>query len=253
MPPQLEDTLRSMEEARRYNDWLFSRCAPHIGRRVLDVGAGIGTFTALVAESAHVVALEPDAAFVRHLTMRFAGDNNVTVVQGSASDLSPGAIGKPFDTIVCLNVLEHIPDDVAALEHFCRLLVPGGLLLLLVPAHPRLFGSLDLAMGHERRYREDGLRQLLERAGFEIETLRSVNPLGAVGWFVSARILRRKQIPEAPLRIYDDLVPLVRALDRIRLPVGLSLWAVARRPVASQGETEQRLRKPGSEGVDPGS
>jgi SAM-dependent methyltransferase len=253
MPPQLEDTLRSMEGARRYNDWLFSRCAPHIGRRVLDVGAGIGTFTALVAESAPVLALEPDPAFARHLTTRFAGDSNVTVFQGSASDLSPGAIGKAFDTIVCLNVLEHIPNDTAALEHFRRLLSPGGWFLLLVPAHPFLFGSLDRAMGHERRYRKDGLRELLERAGFEIETLRPVNPLGAVGWFVSARILKRTQIPDVPLRVYDGLVPLVRTLDRIRLPVGLSLWAVARRPAASEGEAEQRLQEPGGEGVDPGS
>jgi SAM-dependent methyltransferase len=240
-PPQLESTLRSMGDARRYNDWLFSRCAPHIGRRVLDVGAGIGTFTALAAERAHVVALEPDSAFATHLTTHFAGDDNVTIVQGAAGDLGPGTIAEPFDTIMCLNVLEHIADDAEALEHFCRLLAPGGVLLLLVPAHPLLFGSLDVAMGHERRYRKDGLGELLERAGFEIETLRTVNPLGAAGWFISARILRRKQIPEAPLRIYDDLVPLVRAVDRIRLPLGLSLWAVARRPRAPQRETEQPL------------
>ena len=126
-------------------------------------------------------------------------------------------------------MLEHIPDDVATLRRFHDLLVPGGRLLLLVPAHPELYGATDRAVAHERRYRKQDLRARLASVGLGVETLRLVNPLGALGWFVSSRLRNREQVPEGPLLLYDRLVPALRLLDRVDLPVGLSVWAVARR------------------------
>jgi SAM-dependent methyltransferase len=219
-----------MEAARNYNAWLFSRCEPHLGRRVLDVGAGIGTFVELAAPAREVVAAEPDPNFWPALARRFGDRPNVQVVRGTANDVA-GA----FDSILCLNVLEHIADDRGTLAWFHELLVPGGKLLLLVPAHPSLYGAIDRALAHERRYRKDDLRRLLLAAGFEIDTLRLVNPLGAVGWLVSSRLRRREQVAEGPLLLYDKLVPLLRLLDRVELPLGLSVWAVARRTMSRGG------------------
>lgn len=217
-----------MAQAQNYNAWLLDRSRPYLGRRVLDVGAGIGTFTELAAAGRErVVALEPEAEFAAMLRKRFAERPNVLVVQAAAE--VPVADSGPFDSVICFNVLEHIRDDEGALRHFHSQLAPDGHLLLLVPAHPFLFGAVDRSVHHERRYKREPLRRLLQQSGFSVRTIRYVNPIGAVGWLVSARMLGRAQIPTGPLRLYDRIVPLLRALDRLRLPVGLSIWAVAQR------------------------
>ena len=220
--------LGIMERAGRYNAWLAGRALPHLGRRVLDAGAGTGVFTeALAGRAERVVAVETDAALVPELRARLAGRANVEVVHGDALD--PG-LGDDFDSVVCFNVLEHVEDDVAALSTLARRLVPGGRLLLLVPAHPFLYGPMDETVGHHRRYRRRDVRERLRRAGYAVDEVRLVNPIGAVGWLVAGRVLRRRVIPGGPLGLYDRLVPLLRVLDAARLPLGLSVWAVAHRP-----------------------
>ena len=212
-----------MESAQRYNAWLFSRARPHLGPRVLDVGAGIGTFTALLAEAAQeIVAVEPDAEEAAQLRERFSGNERVTVVHGTVADVEG-----EFDAALCFNVLEHVRDDVGALRDVHARLQPGGKLVVLVPAHPALYGAVDRAVDHVRRYDRAALRGSLAAAGLDVEELRHVNPVGALGWLVSSKLLRRREIPAGPLALYDALVPLLRVLDALRLPFGLSLWGVA--------------------------
>jgi SAM-dependent methyltransferase len=232
-PPPLSgqhDTLLRMATADNYNAWLLERSKPFLGRRVLDVGAGIGTFTESLASICElVVAVEADPEFARLLRRRFTGRSNVQVVYAEASAFAEALVpGGPFDSIICFNVLEHIREDDEALASLRGQLSPGGALLLLVPAHPLLYGATDRVLGHERRYRRTQLRSRLEKAGFSVDVLRHVNPIGALGWLVSARLLRREGIPRASLALFDRAVPLIRNLDRVGLPVGLSLWAVAR-------------------------
>jgi SAM-dependent methyltransferase len=217
-------SLDRMAQADRYNDWLLDRARPYLGARVLEIGAGIGTFTPHLAEGREVVAVEPDPRLVPHLRDRAPA--GVTVVEGEVADAPP----VPYDSAICFNVLEHIPDHAAALTSFRDRLRPGGHLLLLVPAHPFLYGPMDRAFEHERRYAKRGLGSLLHETGYEVVELRLVNPVGALGWLVTGRVLRRDEIPTGPLAAYDRLVPLFRLLDRIELPWGLSLWAVARGP-----------------------
>jgi SAM-dependent methyltransferase len=228
--PEQGETLRRMEEAPNYNRWLVQRGARHIGRRVLDVGAGIGTFTEQIADGRQVVALEPDPSFVPGLRRRLAGRPNVEIEATGIEGLEPDALRELFDTIVCFNVLEHIPDDECTLRRFHGLLRPGGTVLVLVPAHPAAHGEIDVVLGHERRYSRRVLADRLARAGLDVVELRHVNPVGLLGWFVTSRVLRVSQVPATPLRVFDRLVPLLRALDRVPVPFGLSLWAVARRP-----------------------
>lgn len=218
-----------MADAGNYNDWLLERGAPYIGGHVLDFGAGIGTFTAALAARADVVALEPDPQFVPRLRERFAGNRHVRVVHADTEWLAEDESGESFDTVLCLNVLEHIRDDELVLRRFHQRLLPGGHLLLLAPAHRALYGEIDRNVGHERRYSRGPLRTLLEQTGFDPVELRYVNPVGAMGWLVSSRVLRRPQVPTGPLRAYDRLVPVLQRLDRLPLPFGLSVWAVARR------------------------
>lgn len=223
---RLVEPLEVTAAARNYNAWVFGRARPRLGPRVLDAGAGIGTFTEFLAAAGHeVVALEPDPELAERLRRRFAGRANVTVVEGAVE-----TVEGEFDSILCFNVLEHVADDARALRNLRDRLAPGGCLLLLVPAHRLLFGDTDRALGHHRRYTSKALRALLSRAGYEVETLRHVNPVGALGWLLWFRLRRtRGRWPAGAYRLYDRLVPALRRLDRLRLPVGLSLWAIARR------------------------
>lgn len=230
LSPQ-DEVLRRMSHAQNYNAWLLDRARPYLGRRVLDVGAGIGTFTEKLAQvSDEVVAVEPEEDDLVHLRARFADNPKVRIVALDAGSLAEADLGAPFDSAYCSNVLEHIADDVGAMRGIHARLRPGGRLVALVPAHPALYGATDRLVFHERRYSRQVLRSRLTEAGFRVDQLRYVNPLGALGWFVSSRILQREQIPEGPLKLYDKLVPVLRAIDRLPLPFGLSLWAVATRP-----------------------
>lgn len=222
----LDRALGDIASARAYNEWLFGRARPKLGRRVVDVGAGVGTFTALaVAAGSEVVAVEPEPAFAEILREQFAGLEQVRVVEGALDSVE----GK-FDSAICFNVLEHIEDDAATLGLFADRLVSGGRLFLLVPAHRILFGGYDRAAGHLRRYSKARVRELLSKAGFEVETLRHVNPVGAAGWLIRVALRSAPEWPSGSFAAFDRLVPILRPLDRLRLPFGLSLWAIARRP-----------------------
>ena len=138
------------------------------------------------------------------------------------------ASGSSIDSL--LQRPRAVPDDGQALRGLLNELRPGGRLLLLVPAHSFLYGGFDHAAGHVRRYDREPLRALLATAGFELEDVRHVNPVGALGWLARIRLSRGDDWPTTSFRTFDRLVPVLRHLDRLRLPFGLSLWAVARRP-----------------------
>lgn len=226
-------TLARMESgAPNYNTWLGERFREHAGSRVLEIGAGIGTITALLAEGREkVVALEVDPFYVRRLQNRFRGTPQV---EPYLSDVAladfEGLAKQRFDSIVLSNVMEHIPDDAGAVRRFAQILAPDGKVLILVPALPAIFGALDEAVGHYRRYTPDTLRTVLESNGFEVERLEWMNLVGIPGWFVNGKLLRRRSMPPLQLRIYDQLAPwLARAESMVKLPVGMSLFCVARK------------------------
>lgn len=228
--PNHDAALAEIGGAERYNEWMLSRARPYLGDDVIDAGAGIGTFVELLAREVETVAaLEPHPPFAQLLRERFRGHAGVRVVEADAATAARDRLVEAADSIVCFNVLEHIPDDASALAAFHQLLRPGGHVLLLVPAHPQLYGAADAAFGHVRRYRLRPLRALLERCGFDVVTAKYVNPVGALGWLVSMRLLRRPKASPAAVKAFDLLVPLLRPLDRLTLPVGQSVWAVARR------------------------
>lgn len=224
-----EQALEALRLSPKYAAWLYSRCRPYLGKRVLDIGAGIGTFSRLAAEHAdEVVAVEPEARFASLLSERFSAESCVKVARLEAGHLEPGALGLPFDSVMCLNVLEHIEDDLDALARLRAQLRPDGHLLLLVPAHPSLYGPLDQGIGHFRRYTRRELGEKLAGVGLATAELRYVNPVGWAAWFFYARVLRRKALSTGGARSFDAIVPIVRPLDLLRLPFGLSVWAVAR-------------------------
>src|SRR4051795_2333101 len=208
--------LRNLARARRLCDFMSEQLPRDPGPRAVEVGAGIGTFSArlLGAGVRELLLVEPEAACVRELETRFAGDERVAIRAETLPD-APSLAERPghFDFALAQNVLEHIADDHGAMAAMARALRPGGRLMALVPAHPRLYGSLDRAYGHERRYTPHRLRGIVEPAGLVVERLYFFNALGVLGWWARSRIGSRG-IGSRSLRAYELLLAAWRPVER---------------------------------------
>jgi SAM-dependent methyltransferase len=231
------EELDALGEAKNYYGWITDRFAPYLGPRIVEVGAGIGTSTGHLLEKrpdARLTAVEPAENNFPRLVRRFADDPRVTPVQGYLDDSLPAASA---DAVVAVNVMEHVEDDAAFLRHAARVLAPGGHALVFVPALPALYGSLDQAFEHYRRYTRGGLVARLREAGLEPVSVRYINLPGMVAWWLWAKVLRRRTITDRAARFYDRwVVPAVRAVeDRVTLPVGNGLIAVGRKNVQNGG------------------
>ena len=222
-----------------YCRWILAPFRGHLRGRMLEVGAGTGSFAeAYVDDVDEAVLVEPAANLLGKLAERFARKSWVHPLLGTleqhagrrvgACDLTEGS----FDAAAIVNVLEHVPDDLRLAETIFRTLRPGGALLVFVPAHAWLYGSLDAVVRHLRRYTRASLENLLGAAGFAIETIRYVDALGVVPWFVAGRVLRMRRFNATAASTYDRLgVPLAAWSERrVSLPFGKSLLCIARRP-----------------------
>lgn len=224
-------SLERMDGANNYNAWLGRRFREHLGKRVLEIGAGIGTITReLEAGRELLIALEVDRFYVDRLRNMFRGKPHVRPYLSDVALADWESLkSERIDTIVLSNVLEHIPDDGAAVRRFRQILPVGGKVVILVPALEQLFGSMDEAVGHYRRYTPQTLRKVLEQNGFTVDTLEWMNLVGIPGWFMNGRVMRRRAVPKLQLRLYDRLAPLLAEAERhVKLPVGMSLFAVGR-------------------------
>ncbi len=223
--------LESLSRAKTYNDWIVQQFRPVIGSRVLEAGCGTGTITARLLDAERLVAVDIDPVFLSNVERSYGHLENVSVRQLDLEDPHAYAVlaAEEFDTVVSVNVLEHLADDAAAVRGFFDVLTPGGFVCILVPARSELFSPTDEAMGHHRRYDEVTLRRLLEDAGFVVERLRPFNRLGVLGWRINQR-LGRTGIGQVHVRIFSLLVPVAKVIDRLGLGRGLSLVAVARKP-----------------------
>jgi SAM-dependent methyltransferase len=227
------ETLRRMAGVDRYNRWIFGKLARHLGRRVLEVGCGIGTMTPFFLDREHVTCIDllPEAAATTRRA--FAGHPHLEVrVADIADPATPAALaGRRFDTIVCLNVLEHIAADGRALRHMRDLLQPGGKLLLFVPAGAYLYGHLDRALGHYRRYARGPLCDLVRAQGLDVDEAYYMNVAGIPGWFLASRVLRREAPPRGLLWLFNRLTPaFIWVEETFRPGFGQSIVCVARRP-----------------------
>ena len=220
-------TLRRIEALRRYNSFLWDLIRPYVGRRVLEVGSGTGVMTRYLSTRERLVATDLDPLYLEFLRRVYADRPNVEVRQLDLDRLAEDGLAlRSFDTIVCSNVLEHIDNDARALRAMRDLLAPGGRVVLIIPALRQLYGEIDRAIGHYRRYSRQEIEEKLGAAGLQVEHVSYFNTLGVPGWFLNARLLRRRSVPGVQARLHDRLVPLLRVERRFRPPFGMSLLAV---------------------------
>jgi 2-polyprenyl-3-methyl-5-hydroxy-6-metoxy-1,4-benzoquinol methylase len=222
-------TLQRMQKVGRYNRWMWEQIEPFVGRRVLEVGAGVGNMTRFLLARDRVIATDLEEKYLKILHHLFDPYPHVEVSRFNLDGERPPGVEASIDTVICLNVLEHVEHDERALAALHDVLEPGGRLVLLVPAMQALYGSLDRALDHHRRYERSDLLAKLSSAGFEVERDWFFNRLGVAGWYVNSRLLRRRTFPRVQLALYNLLVPLFRIENRLRLPFGMSLIAIARR------------------------
>lgn len=231
-PIGIETLERLAAAAPNYNRWLFERVSRWVGRRVLEIGAGVGTMSAFLMNGARerVVLSDTDPHYLERLRERFAPYAHVGVAKLRLPFFEEALARERFDTIICLNVLEHVRNDMLSLGTMFRLLQPGGRLVLLVPSLPAIYGELDRALGHFRRYTPAELRGKYAEAGLATRHLEYFNLAGVPGWWLTGRVLKRTLIPTRSLRWYDALVPLFRLERLLPWRIGQSLIAIGERP-----------------------
>jgi 2-polyprenyl-3-methyl-5-hydroxy-6-metoxy-1,4-benzoquinol methylase len=226
------EVLEALSAAPRFNRWMAETIMPYIGAQVLEIGAGMGNMTRQLCKRRKLyVATDIDHEHLEHLSRAFLHRPALRVYKldaENADDFAPFA--NRMDTVVCLNVLEHIRDDVGTLDRIRTALQPGvGRLVLLVPNGPDAYGTVDEALGHYRRYTREGLATLLANRGYELETMLQFNRVSRPGWRFTGQVLKSRTLSPAGMRIFDQFVWLWRRIDR-KLPwEPTSIIAIARR------------------------
>lgn len=223
-----QQTLESMSQAAWFNRWTVKKFSSLLRGNILEVGCGIGSFTPLLKSYGKVWAIDINKEYIGKTKESIGDDTRVGI-----GDIEIGKyfFGKQkFDTIVCLNVLEHISDDNKALKNLYKLLKKEGFLILLVPAHQFLFGQIDLSIGHFRRYSKNKLANKLKKIGFSIIQSKILNFLGSIGWFIEGKILKQEKIEESKIRIFNFLAPFFLTVeDLVEPPVGTSILIIAQK------------------------
>jgi SAM-dependent methyltransferase len=226
-------TLEIVSEAPRYNAWMYETIAPWIGRRVLEVGSGIGNMSEqlLRGNPEHLVLTDIDPWYREQVRSRFGSRAEVRIDGLELPDRSAATRfgADRVDTVVALNVVEHIEDDVEAVRSMAEILAPGGRVVILVPALQAIYGEMDRELGHFRRYSKRALTRVLSEAGLEVERLMWFSRFSVLGWWFNGRVRRQRFIPVRQIRILNAVVPVLRLERFLPLPFGLSLIAVGKR------------------------
>lgn len=227
------ETLNTLATADNFNSWMFDTIRPFIKGKVLEVGSGIGNISGLLLNMGNPVWLSDFSIPYRELLQKkFADHSHLSAVldmdlEDPLFDEKFASIVGSFDTVIALNVIEHIKKDGQAVANCKKLLKPGGHFIILVPAYQLLYNRFDKELGHYRRYSKKAMQRLIS-PHLSVMQCRYFNLAGIPGWFVSGSILRNKIIPARQMDIFNALVPVFRTMDKLFFyRLGLSVWSVS--------------------------
>ncbi|HEV3329363.1 MAG TPA: glycosyltransferase [Bryobacteraceae bacterium] len=224
--------LDTLAQTPRFNEWMADTLRPFAGARVLELGAGIGNLTrGLSPRRRRYVASDIDSEHLARLRTRFQNRPNLEVRHcdlENPEDFAP-LVGQ-FDTVICLNVVEHVENDRLALVNIASALQPGGRAIVLVPQGQSIFGTLDEVLGHHRRYSDYELRRKMEEAGLQVETILKFNRVTRPAWFFNGKILKKRTFGRFQLWLFDHLVWFWRRLDPLLPWQPISLIAIGAKP-----------------------
>ncbi|MBI3649487.1 MAG: glycosyltransferase [Acidobacteria bacterium] len=220
--------LVELERTRQFNLWMGETLRPYVGDRVLEIGAGIGNLTNQLIPRELYIASDINPNYLHYLRSYSFGKPYLRVMEVDAQNPEHFRdLEEQFDTVLMLNVLEHLSDEQTALRNLWSTLQPGGCAIILVPQHPALYGTLDKALEHHKRYTAADFEQAIRSAGFRIEKLFDFNRFSVPGWWLNGKVLRRKQFSRIQLKILDTLMPIFKRINNLLPWSGVSLVVVA--------------------------
>jgi len=228
--------LQAVQRAPRFNRWMMNQFAPHLGDEVLEAGCGIGNLTQFVLAKKRLVSIDIDPFYIDKMQKAYGNLANLTLLQAditNGDDMERAASDGRFDGAFCSNVVEHIEDDVGAIRNLASTLKPGGKLVVLVPNNPKLYTGVDETLGHYRRYTHKSLCDAMRAAGLQVKSCWGFNRVGALGWRVSGKILRKKTLSPGQMRLFEWLMPLIRIVENIPFHSHNSVIAVGVKPAES--------------------
>jgi SAM-dependent methyltransferase len=246
MPPVFEfkhideeghEVLTVLKSADRLNRWMYETIAHASRGRILEIGSGTGNISQQFLEHGHEITLSDIRENYRSiLRENFAHYDNLRGVVAldlvdEDFDIKYRELLGTFDTVFALNVIEHIEDDTLAIANCRKLLVPGGVLIILAPAFQWLYNSIDRELFHYRRYRKGDLSRLFVVNGLRVSNAFYWNAFGATGWFAFGTLLKRKVLTLPSVSIYDRLLPVMKYVDVVlHRWFGLSVVVIGTNP-----------------------
>ena len=211
-----KNILLSMSNTHHFNKWLASLLRPYLGDKILEVGAGIGTMTLEFLPAEHYTCSDNDPFNIMTLKNMFMNRPNVDVLQLDIENKKEILkLSRHYDTILCINVLEHLQNDSQLLKNMNEYLITKGKLILVVPNCPYFYNSLDKTLGHIRRYKVKHIENLLKSSGFKIKYLKTLNKIGMLGWLINGSLLKRTRFSKVELKIYDCFVWFWKLIDPV--------------------------------------
>jgi len=220
--------LVELEGTRRFSLWLGETLRPFLGDRVLEIGAGIGSLTSQFIPRDLYIASDINPNYLRYLRSYSFGKPYLRVMEIDVANPDHFRdLENQFDTVVMLNVLEHLADEQQALRNLWSTLQPGGRAIVLVSQHPGLYGTLDKALEHKKRYTSAEFEQALTEAGFRVEKMFDFNRFSAPGWWLNGKVLRRKKFSRIQLKIVDTLMPVLKRVEGLWPWSGVSIIGIA--------------------------
>lgn len=224
----------AMQGATNYFEWQRDVMSSHLGPRVLEIGCGVGEFTRVLLGRERVVSVDLKADMIEHVRARMRGhpEWHGLVADVTEAEFPARAAPHGCTSVTAINVVEHIEDDDAMLAAIRRVLPIGGTAAILVPAHAALYGSLDAAAGHYRRYTKSEIARQMEAVGFRVDRSMYFNAIGAIGWYVNYRMLKVRSVNDGTktqVGLFDKMiVPLARVMEEhFEPPFGISTICLA--------------------------
>jgi glycosyltransferase involved in cell wall biosynthesis len=229
--------LGRLNRAPRFTKWMADVIRPYVGQRVLEIGAGTGNLTAQLIPRLLYWATDINPLYLMYLENVGRSRPYMRVGFTDAEKAESYPKEQTFDTVICLNVVEHLVDDRGALLNIRSVLDAGGRAVILVPCGPGLYGTLDEVLGHQRRYTRESLEKLVTNAGFELDKMLEFNRVGVIAWWLNGRVLRRRTFGLSQIKVLNVMTPIFRAVDKILPWPSLSLIAVIKKSLTLESQT----------------
>lgn len=230
---KIKYSLLLLSKRFNYNRWIYDNIQSFIGEDILEIGAGIGNITDFMIFRKRLTLIDINQHYIDYLNAKysFRDDSNFCAFNTDIQDIQSSPLAaRKFDTVICLNILEHLKNDLQAVQNMSSILQPQGRLIILVPALKTLYGSMDISFEHYRRYNKKDLKALIHGQNLRIVKFYYMNFLGLLGWFFNGRILTKKELPENQTKLFDTLVPFLCFAEKIiSPPLGQSLILIAQK------------------------